>query len=375
MAMTEEKLLALIRKSGQRQPIPDEPHVAQDASLLASWADGHAGQQTLQRIFSHLARCYQCRQELKELIAIGALELCQGQADVTFVAIWRRVTTFSVVLALAASIFLLVWIWPPLPELGPVDRLQSLVESQQYAQALDYADQLPEDLDPKSQKRVVRLLEKSGYQLAKKQLAQKHFDKVSPLLKDLARQGIDSGRLSNLRLQSEDGVPTEMTLASVAPLTEFGYEVDGFAPAMGLPMLGAKAKKQRDRWEKAVQEHPDSVRLRLNLGYVLLKNWNESDLAGDQFGKVLELDQENTTAHLGLGIVAFQKKQYEKAKAEFVAALKSEPNNPALHLNLAMTLEQLGQQQAARDSWHRFLSLSDDERLSAQVRDHLKALD
>lgn len=368
----DDPLLQQIRESSLQAPPQEGVHVARDADLMAGWLEGRVSPRTRERIIAHLSRCYPCRQEVKEMFEAGVLEFPQVERPV----VWRMAAAAGMVLAASLVLALLLW---RSASPSPLAHLQQLVGNQKYSQALEYGERLPSDLTPESRDQLRSLLEQAGYELARQALEAGDFSQVSQLTAKLDQDGIRSGRLANLQLRARDArrpggapVSAEKTLLACSELPEFGYLLSGFAPTLALPSLSKETAAQEERWRQAVQTYPDSLPLRLNLGYVLLR-LNEFGDASQEFSRVLQRDEQNAAARLGLGIVAFKKERFEAARQQFALALKAQPNSPAAHLNMAMALEQLDQQAVARHHWERFLALSGNEARKSEVREHLGA--
>ena len=71
----EQIVLDIFRRAIDDQPVPEGPHVAEDAELLACWSADLLRPSQNEQIAEHLAVCPYCRQELAEMIESGMLEI------------------------------------------------------------------------------------------------------------------------------------------------------------------------------------------------------------------------------------------------------------------------------------------------------------
>ena len=217
--------------------------------------------------------------------------------------------------------------------------------------ALDRVEKLlNESLDAQIEARAKRLLEESGYEVAKGDLAAGDFNNVLTMENRVSNRAGDSARLLNLRLQAERGIPAEYGLASAGSLLDYGYEADGSTPFKSFPTIDQTSERLDREFTQAIQHHPSSASLLLNRGHFLITQVRYGE-AREQFQKALALDQRNSLAHLGLGLVAFELQEYQNALEQFNAALAVTPDNLDAHINAAMALQQLGRFAEALRHW------------------------
>lgn len=101
---------------------------------------------------------------------------------------------------------------------------------------------------------------------------------------------------------------------------------------------------------------PFSSRANLALGVALAKNGCLED-ARVSLKRAIILDEQNITAHVNLGNVLQELKQYQSALAHYQFALKSLPNDGNLHNNLANLRHTLGDRTKAQHHYSRSLEL------------------
>lgn len=87
----------------------------------------------------------------------------------------------------------------------------------------------------------------------------------------------------------------------------------------------------------AVAKYPNFPLALSDLGsqYLLLKQW---DKAGETFDALIKLKPTDATAHLNLGIVAFNKKQMDEAETHLRKAVELKSPGPTAHYYLGLTL-------------------------------------
>jgi tetratricopeptide (TPR) repeat protein len=68
---------------------------------------------------------------------------------------------------------------------------------------------------------------------------------------------------------------------------------------------------------------------------MILRQW---DKAGETYEALLKIKPNDTTAHLDLGIVAFNKKKFEDAESHLRKALELNSPGPSAHYYLGLTL-------------------------------------
>jgi len=240
--------------------------------------------------------------------------------------------------------------------------------------AMQIAEQLEarNRLDPQTKAQSDRLLEQSGYALARENLAKGDTHQVLEFEHRVTRRGVSSARLLNLAIQAQGGKRSEYTLAEESLLTQYGYELDGSSPRKSIPVVDNTVERLRKEFRQAVREHPDAIGLRLNYGQFLLsldclEAQGNQDGAKEQFQEALVLDDRSLLARLGLGLVEFERGKYAQALAQFEAVLQIDPENLAGHLNAAVCLAQLGRPAEADAHLRRAWQLTDDPLLRTAI--------
>ena len=80
-------------------------------------------------------------------------------------------------------------------------------------------------------------------------------------------------------------------------------------------------------------------------------------------------------AHYNMGCVYKASRKYERAESEFLKALETQPDDPAVHFNLGILYDDdLGNKKAARKHYERFLELAPGDPDAIDVREWLDAL-
>jgi len=155
----------------------------------------------------------------------------------------------------------------------------------------------------------------------------------------------------------------------------------------------SKTDKAKSEFEKALKEYPDSVDAYLGLGHVaevsndlnlalqqtetalskdinsskswlmkarLLRDLRKSDDARSAYNRVLQIDQKNITAHLGLASMALNAGRLDTAKAEVDAAVKIAPKALAVQYAVAVIDFKRGEYKNALETIQPVLKLAPD---------------
>jgi tetratricopeptide (TPR) repeat protein len=343
---------SLFRQAARSQPPPDGEHPVQDEELLTCWSAGQLPDEQHAAVVEHLSQCSPCRRELAELIEACLLQLPpppaspQGDEEPEPIVaavlrprrFWRRVRTWGLGLAVAASLLIALALF-----LLPRDPGTDLARAEQDA-----------------------------YEAARAELEAGHYDRVVELIGKAADQGIDSGRLANLKLQAERKLPSETALASAGTLLAYGYDLGGVNPDKALPVLDKQTKELLKQWEEAVKRHPQDAKLQENYGQFLL-TLGRLEPARRHFEEAARLDTRDADARIGLGLVAFLAEEYDGALKQFEEALRLAPDSVAAHLNAAICLEKLQRPADARRHRRRALELTGDAGLRKQIEAFDKA--
>lgn len=407
----QERLLEILQRSFAAQPIPDEPHVADDHALLMRWSDGGLSEPDREHLLDHLSRCPECRDVLQTLLECGVLQLPEAgpdqfEHDVPGVAHdsvatgavqppdrvtpqsqqtqggeswWQSRRVLRMSLSMAAAMILIA-VFLSLDSERPFDERVARLESQfsDNPQAtLDAAVHLlPEAGTPDERRRITSLIESSGFEGGRRMLSQRRFDEVESLADRLLTLGIESGRLLNLVLQADQQVEEPLLLAMNDRLDrDFGYELTGRtlikSPVSLTPKELSLDEQQRlHQFSEAVQKFPRQMELRLNYGMLLLKAGKKDD-AQAQFEAARDIQPESSSAHLGLGLVLFERRRFPEALDEFQLAARLEPSRDDVKLNLAITLERLDRTADARSVWLELQNTTSDTLLRDRIQTHL----
>jgi len=377
----EQIVLDIFRQAIDNQPIPDGPHVAEDAELLACWSADLLRPSQSEEIAEHLAVCPYCRRELADMIETGVLDMYKTDNALPGPSTQPQPSRpwygqAWVPIAIAATILLCLGALLWLPFVQNPDSLLAGAESDlrdgRPLAALDTAEQLLDDaLSPSQRARARDLLERAGYRAAGSALKGNDIKQLFDLEDRVTRGAGASGRIVNLLLQAERGVLAASSLVERGCLLDYDYELDGSAPFKEFTPQNKTTKRLMQEFAEAVSDHPDCIPLWLNYGQFLL-TYRELERAEEQFAAALRLDDRNVEAHLGLGLVAFETKRYDEALAHFKQVVDSDSRRVDGHINLAVCLERLGRPDEARSYWQRVLGLSGDPQLREQIERHLE---
>lgn len=378
LSETNKLLRRLFRQASDQQQSAPRPHVVDDPELLTCWSQGQLLPRDHEQFVDHLAECSFCCRDLADMVRSGVIalpEITKSSMEAPNVLPFRRRLQRRYLLAagtLAAAVLLAVFIGLRLgfqPERELV-RLDQEVQDGNFAKAVESLERLlGRDLSQPVRERTRKLLEKAGYFQARSWLSAGRFAEVVGLEKRLGERGIASARLENLKLQAGRRIPAEFALAQAGMLLHYGYELDGFAPAKGLPTIDNETEKQQRDWLKALSRFPGDALLRINFGQFLL-TLGRYEEAQSQLAQAVKLGGQDSSANLGLGLVAYQSEDYPVALKHFQAALLVAPESLAAHLNAAMCYERLGKKASADYHWERAAGLTTDASLKQQIEAH-----
>ena len=377
----DDKFMEIFRKAANARPVPDGTHLIDDEELLLRWVEGELKPDEHAAIVRHLANCSPCRAEVAAMVRAGALNLPESMentagsqaakpepADVSKPLRHPRRQTLAWAAMAAAASLLIVVAWS-LSESGS-QKLLALarhdLESGKPLAAIERVEKLLDsrkDVDPQTAGQAKAILEESGYAAIQAELKNSQFDKALAVQRRVADRTTTTSRLLNLRLQAEQKIPAEHSLALAGRLTDYGYTLDGFT-YKSMPVIDGNTKSIDQQYVQAVAAHPNDVNLRLNYGQFLLKQsaLNRSVLphARAQFLAVLADDENNCLARIGLGLLEYERKKYQKALDQFEMVLEVEPDNLAAQVNAAMCLDRLQRKAEAQPHWRRAAELTDD---------------
>ncbi len=314
--------------ASQGENIPaDHP----DDETVALFAEGNLGTDEQSRVVAHLADCPSCRQTASQLLAMADDEAAEAVRDkvlpllkTSFLA-ERRVAW-----AVAASLFLAVGIgllW--------FSRRQTvLAEADVYRQAN-------------------RLLRDGRFADARSRIA------------DAARRDVRSDRLASLDAEAVREIPHPLALAQAGRLTDFGYDPGGVAARGPSEALHKGLAEAKAVLAKTGTGDLEAVR---NQGHVRLSGGDGKEAVA-LFQQAVSRSPTHPLAWLGLGLADFMKDDFSAAEAAFRRTIALDPANTAARINLAMTLNELGREAEAEQTWQKLLA----EPLSAPDRRQVEA--
>jgi len=378
----EQLVLDIFGRAVDEQPIPDGPHVAEDAELLACWSADLLRPSQNEQIAKHLAVCPYCRHELAEMIQSGMLETSATDekspdrpAPASSSEPWYRAPWVRMVVAASLLVTIGVLFWysrSPSPE-SLLAQAERNLQAGHTLKALGTAERLlAGEVSAADRARAQELLEQAGYQAGSTALHAKDIDQLLDLEQRVARGAGESGLMVSLRLQAERGVLAALSLDECGSLLKYDYLPDGSLEGIKeFTPFNETTKRLMREFAEAVSQHPNSIPLRLNYGQFLL-TYLEVEQAEEQFGAALDLDSRSAEAHLGSGLVAFETKRYDGALEHFQHLVDLAPDRVDGHINVAVCLERLGRPNEARSHWEQVLELSDDRELRQQIERHLE---
>lgn len=118
-------------------------------------------------------------------------------------------------------------------------------------------------------------------------------------------------------------------------------------------------------YQKSISLMPYSIEPRFGIAYPAsaLGNWNLIVL---QYKKILEIDPQNVTAHYRLGMIYYNRKDYETAFPHFEKAVNLYPLTSDALIMLAWTNFQLGKSREAKILFQKVLMLDPDNASATQ---------
>jgi len=382
-------LLDLFRSAVSSIDVPNVEHFVDDDDLLLAWEQGELSESQLAELRAHMADCAYCRQAVAAMQETETLILPQADTasdDMPVVpaaeqpATPGRRSNRSVwgVVAVAALALVAIAVWPDAQNSPSqlVEVEQKLNSGDAHA-AMRLAEQFldkRQDFDEQSVARAVNLFQQAAYAVATDALKERRYSDVIDIESQVAARIGATGRLLNLKLQAELGMPGELSLAQNESLLGYGYDLDGYSRLMSLPDFDARYERMSRELSEAVTLHSGNAALRLNYGHFLL-TYRQLDNAREEFQAVLDINDGNSLAHVGLGLVAYELQEFEDALTEFETALKSEPDNASTLVNAALCLTRLKRTEEARDYLDRAASTTTDANLQKQLSDWLKKLE
>lgn len=401
-----KRVLEILRRAADSQPIPEQGHFVDDDELLACWSAGLLSPQEQRSILDHLAICPTCRHEVAERIRQGLLELPDASEEshgsevplhqlratderppvqtvesptVQDALSSRLLHSNWMRLVLAASILVCVgamwWFTSSAGSARMLAQVSRDLQSGRADVALGRAEQLlGGKLDPATSARTKELLEEAGYRVAGSKLEDRDFKDVLEIEHRVAKHGTDSARLANLRLQAERGIPAELALSAAGSLVDYGYELDGSSRRKSLPIVDHTTERVDKEYQTTIAAHPHDVGLLVNRGQFLLSQ-ARPDEARPCFGSALAIAPQSAIAHLGLGLVDFQEHKLDAALEHFETAARLDPNSVAAHLNAGVCLQAMNRPKDAMPYWRQVLKTAKDAQLRERIESQLLSPD
>lgn len=128
-----------------------------------------------------------------------------------------------------------------------------------------------------------------------------------------------------------------------------------------------------DAFRACLKRTPDRLDAKLNLGLALAEAGDSAEATG-VLEDVVRARPRHAESRYALGSVLHKRKSYGRALSEFEAAFEADPGLAKAAFAAARTLEDLGDEAAARAAWQRFLDRFPKDRLSGEASRRLSAL-
>ncbi len=113
----------------------------------------------------------------------------------------------------------------------------------------------------------------------------------------------------------------------------------------------------RRLWEEAVDHDPENRGAHLNLGVVHM-NQKQFDLAEDEFRRALAVSPEYPRAYYALGQLALHRERYDEARQWLLRVIAVTPDYPATHYVLGEVERKQGRVEAAEAAFRRAVELN-----------------
>ena len=397
-----ERFRELLQLALATQPALEGPHVVDDQALLAHWSADRLTDAERDALINHLGACAECREILQSLIENDLLDLPTGSinsaesfttatseapsvsiapAEIHPSSTSRRFARQGSLVAVAAIILVagLLVFWKPTDQLSSqIARLEQDVSAASITPPqLDQAVKLlAQAARPNDQQRLRNVIEKAATTLAEQTL--NAGDLVSTLelieLAESAQAG--SGRLAHLKLQAEQGFSSGVLLAMNDRLDrDGGFTLRGRSVGKSLTPKSVEPDPSQQRWleefASSVRQFPEQWELRLGYARLLLKlkRWAS---AQEQLSAAVRLAPDNAVIHELLGVVAFERSQFDSAHDHFFEAMRLAPDNEAILVNLAITLERLDRHDEARTLWQNLRRTTTDQKLKDAIDQQIR---
>lgn len=147
-------------------------------------------------------------------------------------------------------------------------------------------------------------------------------------------------------------------------------------------------KQYAESLEQSVQEDPDDMDLRAELGYVYYQiatlSWQSGEGAeGDQYAdkskellvEVTEEGYQESWAPLTVALLSMYDENQDMAESYFDKTLEMDDENPEVHLYYGIYLSSIERMDQAREHWDQVLELADEESQWAQMAEFYLEMD
>lgn len=299
-----------------------------DEQTLALFAENRLSIPSRDQIVQHLSECSICRQSVSNVLRFG-----EDVEEISPMPSTQRVAPYATpaILLVAASLLVAVGMWI----LGP--RPEKWTEAEVFAQA--------------------SALLKDG-----------QFHRVSALISDANRAGVQSARLLVVKAQSIQQIASLASLDARGTLPDFGFGIGGIVARDPMPSV---ERAQIERAQEVLKSVRDTETLTaLNQGHVCLALQDVAE-ARRIFEEITQSDPQGHLGWLGLGLSMYLTGDFAGAEAAFRESSRLAPHDSAPQINLAMTLEERGNIDAAATLWREILEEFPSERFRPEIEQHL----
>lgn len=120
-------------------------------------------------------------------------------------------------------------------------------------------------------------------------------------------------------------------------------------------------------FKRGIELNPASAEIRHHYARCL-SLFGRNDEALAQMQRTLELEPLSVTYNLNAGRLFFSLRQYSKAMDQLNNTLELDPNSAGVHDTLGFVYEKMGNEKAAISEWMKALSLNDNDKVVAKLR-------
>lgn len=329
------RLLELLNRAYQQQPPADGPHCVDDQELMARWSADRLTAAETDQVLNHLSLCAECREVLATLIETDVWELppLSIESDVADNDGHQEVHEDRLSLKSESS---------------AASNPTAASPTQEHSSTETRREQ--SSSPPQQRRRFFSALLLVGAAAAAIALAMLWVPDPQPGPQlALLEHDFLSGRLDR---------DLDYSLAGVSRIKDVFLE---------LPEPSAEERRWLQEFPEAIAGHPDLAReLHEKWGQLLLR-LRRHDEAREQFANAIKLEESSPQSHNGLGMIAFEYKQYAEARKHFEDALQYAPDDESVRVNLAITLQKLEQLDAALEIWQSVYGSSDDPQLKSDI--------